>query len=221
MFNFLLKIINGLPGSSRNRLKRRQENRKKMIIIFSIIIFFGILVFTIFNFNKKTTSPEIFIRDNKKDCLKLENMDWCESSKQCFKTGSYFCPDGLSVLIKGLEGSSEAKLNNVGTSSFPWISNTEEKKVIESLINGYQYQGEMSLAQVKKMENFLETEAVLDIFNMANGVAGGLRGYYYQDFACVLDYRYKEMQEEKEGRGMMMPVSDLLVVKFKCGPLNK
>jgi len=214
MFNSIYKKIASMFSGKSYRMRRRNKVKRNFFIILLGVILLILLAIIIFSFNRKERSVELSIKDKRQDCLQLSNMNWCQSTQECFKTGQSVCPDELNKLIADIKRKTGVEFIYQGPTSFSWTLNPLEYKESEQIIQGFIYNSELTFNQVKQIENYLEKIGVFDPFNVADGIAGGFRGYYYQNFSCILDFRYKEMKNED---GNMVPVKDLLGVKLKCG----
>jgi len=57
------------------------------------------------------------------------------------------------------------------------------------------------------------------LYNLADGVVGGLRGYYTEYLVCHLNFRHAKIKENAEG--LSEPDGDNLKVTLECGYFNR
>lgn len=152
----------------------------------------------------------------KDSCLKSSDFSWCKTSSKCIKPGIEFCADEVLKLVSDIKNNTGISFSDIGETNFAWSLSLGYRDDSDKNIKGEAYSAEsLKLDDVKKVERYLESVSKLSLSNIADGVAGGLRGYNYRDLACVLDFRYKEMKNNEEG--VVAPVSDNMNVRLKCG----
>ncbi|MCF7860182.1 hypothetical protein K9M09_00990 [Patescibacteria group bacterium] len=157
---------------------------------------------------------------SKQECTRSVTSFWCESSKQCLDSADAFCADEINALIARMESSMNVTFNDLGRENFVWNLSNEHDLIEDTNVYGEIYVAqEMSMNKLESLQRYLEINLQASNENIINGISGGLRGYYLNNMVCTLDFRYKEMKVN--AASLLVPVSDSLNVKFRCGYISQ
>lgn len=153
------------------------------------------------------------------DCIGSAGYSWCSAKQKCLRSFEEFCPDEASKLVNSIKEKSGVVLSNSGTTTFGW--NISDRKIWKTvIISGVRYSAEkIKMADYEKIEKYLNDKYGMDIFNIADGVTGGLRGFYIGYMACDLSFKHEKMQNFPNAPSV--PVGDSLNVDLDCGYFNK
>lgn len=111
------------------------------------------------------------------------------------------------------------KLEFVGNANFNWMIG-KDNVTSDKQISGVSYElKDVSRDKTFEVEKFLRETYEEDLYNMADGVVGGLRGYIVNYMACDLNFRHVETKENEYG--MTEPVGDKMNLSLACGYFNK
>jgi hypothetical protein len=197
---------------------RSFRNRKAWLIaVIAVIILIGTYFILRPAIHRQIENRRI--RKNILTCESLSGMSWCNSSLKCFKTDLEFCSDASNALISDLKNNTGVIFQDKGEGSFAWTKTLGNRETEDVNLKGeiYTVSG-LKMEDVKRIETYLQSISKEERADKIDGLSGGLRGYYYGRLACTLDFRYKEMHTNEEG--LVVPVTDSLNVKFKCGTFN-
>ncbi|NMC51162.1 hypothetical protein GYA54_00335 [Candidatus Kuenenbacteria bacterium] len=151
-------------------------------------------------------------------CIGSAGYQWCDASSKCYRAFEEFCPDKVEDLVSLLKQSSGVILENNGETEFNWIVGQDDM-MTDAKVVGVIYEAEgIKMADYNNLENYLNNNWGMDKYNVADGVVGGLRGYYKDYMACIVNFRHQEMK-----RGVnepSTPVGDSLKVTLECGYFN-
>ncbi|MFA4834288.1 MAG: hypothetical protein WC619_05650 [Patescibacteria group bacterium] len=164
-------------------------------------------------------------------CLGPAGYSWCEAKSKCLRIFEEFCPDAVYDLVSQIEknsgikfsskveGNSGAEIFSEGETEFNWIVG-EGDRTADVKIAGLLYEASgVKMADYEKIKKYLNENAELDLYNLADGVVSGLRGYFLDYMVCGLNFRWAEFKKNSEG--LEEPVGDKLNVKLECGYFNK
>jgi len=153
-------------------------------------------------------------------CIGSAGYAWCEGKSKCLRFFEEFCPDEAGKLAVEIKADTGIELASKGSTTFNWIVNYADEKTAGQDVDGVRYEAQgVSLEDVKKIEDYLNSIAEPDSFNLADGPEGGLRGYYYNYMACDLDFRRVGGRETPEG--IAEPSGGNLDVALSCGYFNR
>ncbi len=193
-------------------------NTKKLLVISTllVILIWGFIIYR----NMTNNSPlPIGGTTDEYGCLSAGGYTWCQTENKCLRIFEEFCPDAVLELANNIQAESGVLLLDSGRSTFNWLTwdgsiNSDTK------ITGVLYSAEsVKLADYNKIEKYMNDNLESDKYNMADGVQGGLRGYYGNYMVCTLNFEHAKMAENKEG--LLEPVGDSLKVTLECGYYNK
>ena len=166
-----------------------------------------------------TPTPVIGGDRNEHGCIGSAGYSWCEAKSKCLRIFEEFCPDAASNIVSGVKTASGVALTASGSTEFNWIVG-EGETITDTKISGILYSAEgVLMADYNKIEKYMSENFALDNYNIADGVQGGLRGYYGNYMACNLNFRHAQLK--KNSKGILEPVGDNLIVKLECGYFNK
>ena len=151
-------------------------------------------------------------------CIGSAGYSWCEAKNKCLRAFEEFCPDAVAGLVDKINTASGIELLFKGETSFSWIlpsGNANNAKTISG--NIYQV-NDIKFADYTKIDNFLSQNYKVDIYNEADGVSGGQRGYQVDYMACLLNFRHNHLKETPNAPTEV--VGDSLTVKLECGYFN-
>ncbi len=189
-------------------------------LVVVLLLFFGIY-YTLHSFSKRSIleNNKILVKKNEKKCILYPEETWCVAQQKCLNPKLEFCRDATSKLVQKLEKNAGIAFTDEGKTNFIWNLKSKSGILSDKTVQGeiYGVSG-VKLARIRSLESYLDSIAKLDKLNTVNGISGGLRGYYYNKLACTLDFRYREMR--MNDKSVVVPVSDSLNVKFKCGYLE-
>lgn len=191
-----------------------------IIIIILVIVALGALLFVLSD-TTNAPSTEESIGGNQDDhgCLTSAGYSWCEDKQKCLRVFEEFCADESNKLASDIEENSGVTLNLEGDTSFNWIVYSDEITA-DYPIDGILYTADnIKWEDYDKIETFMNENYDQNFGNLADGVVGGEKGYFVNYMACLLNYRYEEMQENEEG--IAEPKGDSLNVKLECGYFNR
>jgi hypothetical protein len=156
---------------------------------------------------------------DKHDCIGSAGYSWCEAKQKCFRPFEELCQDEVSTLIDRIKSSSGVSLAYSGTTTFDW--NVSDHQVWKNLkIDGIKYYGDkIKMFDYERVEKYLNDQYGMDVFNVADGVKGGLRGYYINYMACALNFEHAQLKTFPNSPSV--PVGDSLKVWLNCGYFNK
>lgn len=198
-----------------------------------IVILIGLLViilgFGVYVYKQKAqvtepkadgNQPPIIGGDrDKHDCIGSAGYSWCEAAQKCQRIFEEFCADNVNALVDEIKKTTEVSFTLTGDTEFNWIVG-KESVTTDAKIKGVLYQAKgITLANYNRVEEYLARNFEADSYNLADGVEGGLRGYYLAYMVCDLNFKRTEMREND--RGLLEPVGDSLDVKLECGYFNK
>ena len=201
-------------------------SKNKVIIIGLIILILAIAIIIFIPIISH--NQELKRTKNNKNiaCPSNSKQVWCAASQKCINPVLHFCADRTNNFVNNLNKSTGLELKNSGQTSIIWNIKNPHNQVTSTLVKGELYElGNLPYAQVLKIQKYLSSKGKLDDLNIINGLSGGLRGYRQGNLVCTLGFRYKEMHMNRKGK--IVPVSDSLNVKLKCGflessfPVNK
>lgn len=185
------------------------------VFVIAIVIVFVYVISGLSHRGKKTNIPP----SQSQSCSSVSGQVWCSAKSKCLDAGTQFCPDKVIEFVKGLKNELGLNFSDKGEDTFVWNTQNPGSQVSSLNLRGEDYILEgANMEQVQVIEKYLNNKMKIDDLNAANGVSGGLRGYYNNDMVCVLDFRYQKMKVNLEGK--VVPFSDSLNVKLKCGFLN-
>lgn len=171
------------------------------------------------NTGVKNTIKEIGGDKDENNCIASAGYSWCEAKEKCLRVFEEFCPDEVTGLVDSIKKESDVELVYAGEKTFNWIAGNEDA-ITDAAVSGVSYSANgVSLSDYNKVEQFFNNNYEMDNYNIADGVAGGLRGYYVNYLACNLNFRHAEMKENSDG--LSEPVGDNIGVTLDCGYFNK
>lgn len=152
-------------------------------------------------------------------CLSAAGYKWCVAKEKCLRVFEEFCSDESDALIKAIEEETGVAFGDRQDSEFNWLAG-QDQTIANTEITGVLYSiKDVTMADYNKIENYLNAEYGMDRYNVADGVTGGLRGYYIDYMACALSFTHNQM--EKYTDRPIAPIGDSLSVDFACGHFNK
>lgn len=195
-------------------------SRKKIIairliilLILATIIVIVLSILGVFKTKSAAISKHV-------SCASTSSQIWCAATSKCLNPSVDFCADQTNAFVEKLKKTIGITLLDSGQSSFIWNLQNPGSQVSDINIHGELYETNgLSLSQVQMIQKYLDTAAKLSTLNTINGTSGGLRGYSLENMVCTLDFRYKEMRMNSQNK--IVPVSDNLNVKLKCGFLSQ
>jgi len=200
-------------------------NNKNILIIclLAILLIGGTLVYTTTTNknirNEENKEPLIGGQTDEHGCLVAAGYSWCQAKNKCLRIFEEFCPDAAASLVDSIKTETGVTLSPAGNTEFNWIV-AEADVTTDNTISGVLYSSEgVHMADYNKIEKYMNDNFEADNYNLADGVVGGLRGYYGNYMACLLNFRHSQMKEV--GEGIMEPVGDNLKVTLECGYFNK
>lgn len=123
--------------------------------------------------------------------------------------------DNAAALVDKLQKESGVTFENKGEKEFRWITYDGEKTV-DTTVSGTLYAAEkVEFKNYKKIEEYLNKTYGMDMYNLADGVTGGLRGYYVNDMACDLGFSYIDTKIGTEGA--LELVTNDVDITLECG----
>lgn len=188
-----------------------------IIIVILIAVAFGAMLL-----QNKTQEGEPVVVGGDTDqhgCISSAGYSWCKTTNKCFRAFEEFCLDAVSNLVGLIKKDTEILLASPEEATFRWFVG-QDSKIADTDIAGIKYsvQG-IKMADYQKIEGYMNNTYGVDNYNVADGVTGGLRGYYLNYMACNLNFQHDKIKETEEGP--LEPDGDSLNVSLSCGYFNK
>ena len=156
---------------------------------------------------------------DERGCLGPAGYSWCEAKLKCLRVFEEFCPDAVATIVSYLKNETGVELTLVGDKEFNWIAR-EGDVTTDVKITGVAYEADnVLMADYLKIEKYMNDNFETDSYNLADGVVGGLRGYYANYMVCDLNFRHNQMKENESG--ISESDGDSLKVTLDCGYFNK
>lgn len=196
-------------------------NFKIFIAIITVLILIVAGVFYLQKDSLQENNPELIVGGDQDihGCIGSAGYSWCESKGKCVRVFEEFCLDNVLSIIDSLGNYSGVYLESLGENEFNWFFKKEEE-VLKLIVSGVAYVAEeVSRENYEKIEEYMNNNFELDSYNIADGVVGGLRGYYVNYMVCNLSFEHEEMEENDYG--LLEPKGDNLNVRLDCGYFNK
>jgi hypothetical protein len=189
--------------------------------IFTIIVVVIVIAGTgYFAFYRPQSSNNNLVGGDKDEhgCIGSAGYSWCEAKQKCLRVFEEFCADQVVDLVDEIKQATGITLAAKGEMNFEW-GISDGKIWTKQTIPGVLYQiDDIKRADYEKIEKFFKDNYQLDINNVADGVVGGLRGYYVDYMACTLNFRHNLLEENENAPTEV--IGDSLNVKLECGYFN-
>lgn len=167
---------------------------------------------------QNNTQPIVGSDQDEYGCIVSAGYGWCEASQKCLRVFEEFCPDIVTNITRVINQNTGIVFSGPSEKEFNWITGNEQTQA-DVKIEAVGYEAEnVTLAGVEAIENILNNLAAPDSYNLADGVEGGQRGYYFNYIACIFDFRHDELVENETGQ--LEPVGDDLNIELACGYFN-
>ncbi len=152
-------------------------------------------------------------------CLGPAGYSWCEAKQKCLRVFEEFCPDAVAAIVGSIKNETGVELVLIGDKEFNWIA-SEGEATTDVRISGTSYVNDnVPMADYLKIEKYMNDNFEADSYNLADGVEGGLRGYYVDYMVCDLNFRHNQMKQNESGISELD--GDSLKVTLDCGYFNK
>lgn len=152
-------------------------------------------------------------------CVASAGYMWCEQKQKCLRVFEEFCGDAVAAIVADIKDNTGVELGAPEETEFNWIVGRDDT-IADATIAGLMYSADsVKMADYDKVEKYLNDTFGLEKYNIADGVVGGLRGYYAGYMACQLNFRHKEMTQSPDSPSE--PVGDSLKVTLACGFFNQ
>ncbi len=192
---------------------------KTLLYLIIAIIIVAIVVLIALSYSRTDQAPIVGGDKDERGCVSSAGYSWCESSNECERPFEKMCVSDVDTLVAELNNASNINLTKKGESKFTWNlgdgNNFGDTEIVSVLYES----SDVRMANYTALEKYIDDNYGLDINNIADGVRGGLRGFYDGYKACVFLFNHNKLEETKEG--LMAPVGDSLTVKFECGFFNQ
>ncbi len=150
-------------------------------------------------------------------CIGSAGYIWCAAESKCLRIFEEFCPDEAAELAAGIKANTGIELSDAGEAAFNWKVNLGDNKISDQEVKGVSYEAQgLKMDDITGIENYLDSVAEPDLYNVADGANGGLRGYQHNYMACILNFSPAEKNQE----AAQQP-EDNLAVKIECGYFNR
>ncbi|HUT96213.1 MAG TPA: hypothetical protein VMW82_01425 [Candidatus Paceibacterota bacterium] len=192
--------------------------KKILTFIIVIVVIAGMGYFAFYRPQPSNNNQPIGGDRDEHDCIGSAGYSWCETKQKCLRVFEEFCSDQVADLVDVVRQVSGINLAVKGETNFDWIVFDGTTRADKS-ISGILYQvDDIKRADYDKIEKFFNDNYKIDINNIADGVAGGLRGYSINYMACILNFRHNQLKENENAPTEI--VGDSLNVKLECGYFN-
>ncbi len=146
-------------------------------------------------------------------CVASAGYMWCEQKQKCLRVFEEFCGDAVAAIVADIKDNTGVELGAPEETEFNWIVGRDDT-IADATIAGLMYSADsVKMADYDKVEKYLNDTFGLDKYNIADGVAGGLRGYYAGYMACQLKFSHTGIEENRQGSRENVALS--------CGFFNK
>lgn len=125
--------------------------------------------------------------------------------------------DPITELVSAITKETGVNLVLVGPTDFEWYLNKSNFSIMTKVSGVLFTASEVKHSDYDKVESYMNNWTT-DIYNLADGVSGGLRGYIINDQVCALRYSVAELRSDVVGHPE--PINDKVEVKLSCGKLN-
>ncbi len=173
--------------------------------------------------NQNSSQPIVGNDVDSYGCLTSAGYGWCEASQKCLRIFEEFCPDMATGLVGAVRQNTGIVFTGPVQKSFNWVTGDETTQA-DVAIDGLSFQAEnLTMNGVTTIENFLNSLAQTDSFNLADGVVGGQRGYYFNYMACLYNFRNNEQvttEATTTEATTTEVVNDTYNVELSCGYFN-
>lgn len=155
-------------------------------------------------------------------CIGSAGYSWCSASQKCLRVFEEFCLDAAVSIIDSIQTNFGVAFSNSQSSEFNWIV-SEGEITTDVKIQGIKYSAEgVKMVDYENIEKYFNETYEPDSHNLADGVEGGLRGYYIDYMVCDLNFRNSQIEEDREALSEQEGVEEGIVnLDFECGYFNK
>ncbi len=169
--------------------------------------------------NQPNNTPLLGGDKDEHNCIGSAGYSWCEAKMKCLRVFEEFCPDAVAKLTESVKKETGVELSYSSEGKFDWLV-SKNNEILKTALDGVVFSaGEIKRADYNKVEEYMNKNYQADNTNMADGVEGGLRGYYVNYMACALNFRHMQIKDNEQG--ISEPVGDNLKVSLECGFFNK